>query len=240
MGRSVRHPRQSPNPVPQRLLVYTAMAMTVKRESLFGHEPLTCPKCGERIAGRQLRKWQCPSCHIPVTVADSYARLTGLLAVAIVITLGILTHRTNSDGTWLLCLILSVIPIRFVLSMIIPPWLKKGRYEFRFTFGEAIITSAIYIFLVLFVLGAGTILLLGSKNDVRELLEALSAPIVWINRNFLITPDKNFLDVCGVILGNSFFYGSFYFVCQRCVRCAYRKARPIRLSLSGKDPTDDD
>jgi hypothetical protein len=68
----------------------------------------------------------------------------------------------------------------------------------------------------------------------------LSIPLAWISPNFLITPSKNFFDLCGIILGNSAFFGPLMFACYQCVRWAFRRNRPIQLSLSNINPTVDD
>jgi hypothetical protein len=46
--------------------------------------------------------------------------------------------------------------------------------------------------------------------------------------------------MCGVILGNSFFYGLILFGCYKLVHQAFRRSRVTQLSLSGKNPTDED
>lgn len=214
--------------------------MLPDRKGRFRREPLICPKCGEHIAPGDLGKEQCSYCHAAVTLANSYIRWVVAFTVAFVIALGILTHQDDSGGTWLFGLFCSAIPIYLILSMMLPPWLKKGTYQFTFSLGQAFIIAVIDIFLVMFVLGTLVILILGSKADVRQHLEELSWPLVAISRNFLITPQKTFIDVCGILLGNSAFYGLVWFGCVSWVRWSSRRVRTIRLSLSGKNPTDED
>jgi hypothetical protein len=96
------------------------------------------------------------------------------------------------------------------------------------------------IFLVGFIGYTTLILLLGKKPDLWEHFAMLSWPLASISPNFLITPDKALSDVCGVILGNSFFFGLLLFACYQPVRWAFRRARVQQLSLSGTNPTDDD
>jgi hypothetical protein len=211
-----------------------------KLKSLFSYKPLICPKCDERITRRQLTKWQCPYCHTAVTLADSYSRWIWSFTIAFVIALGIATHRTDSGGTWLFWLFLSALPINFILNVMLPPWLKEGTFQFRFTFVAAFFLGTIDVFVVVFVIFTIAVLLLGTKSDVREHLALLSWPLDLISPNFLITPEKSFTDVCGVILGDGLLYGSWLFGCFRLVHWAWRKGRPTQLSLSGRNPTDED
>lgn len=214
--------------------------MMSKMKSAFGYKPLICPRCGEYITRRQLMTSKCPYCHAPVTVADSYSRWVGFFTIAFVIALGAATHRADSGGTWLFWLFLAAIPINLLLQVMLPPWLKEGTTQFRFTFMTAFFLGAIDIFVVVFVIFTVAILLLGTKADVREHLELLSWPLDLISRNFRITPEKRFTDVCGVILGEGLLYGSVFFACFRMVDWARRKGRPTQLLLSGRNPTEQD
>lgn len=203
-------------------------------------KPLTCPRCGEPIDRRRLNEWVCPSCQARIGIAHSYQRCVDLLTFAWIVLLGIVTHRSASDGTWLLGIILSAIPFWIAFIVLVPPWLKQGSNQPRVTIVSSFLGAAMTIFLVEFLGFTAVILLLGSKRDLQEHLDMLSWPLAWINPNFLITPDKALSDVCGVILGNSFFFGLLLFACYQAVRWAFRRARVQRLWLSGTNPTDDD
>jgi hypothetical protein len=204
-------------------------------------QPLTCPQCGERIDRRQLKEWVCPFCHADIGVARSYQRYVALLTFASTVLLGVATHKPTSDGTWLLAVILSSIPLWIVFFTVIPPWLSHGRNQPRITLISSILSVAVSVFVVEFlVFGAAHVLLGASQQELREHLEMLSLPLAWISSNFLITPDKSFLHVCGVILGNSFFLGPPVFACYQSVRWVFRRSRPTRLSISDNASTNDE
>jgi hypothetical protein len=87
---------------------------------------------------------------------------------------------------------------------------------------------------------AAHVLLGASQRELLEYLEMLSLPLAWISPNFLITPAKSLLDVCGVILGNSAFFGSLVFALYQLVRWAPRRNRSTQLSISASNSTGDD
>jgi hypothetical protein len=97
------------------------------------------------------------------------------------------------------------------------------------------------VFFVEFLLFVGAYVLLGAtQNELRDHLEMLSMPLAGISRNFLITPSKSLLDVCGVILGNSVFFGIVIYAFYQPVRWAFRRSRPTQLSIANTDVPDDD
>ncbi|MGA2966304.1 MAG: hypothetical protein ABSD64_08835 [Terriglobales bacterium] len=155
--------------------------------------------------------------------------------------LAIATYKSTSGGAWLLRVFLSAIPCWFIFMTVVPPWLKQGRNQPRITVVSAWLGAAMTVFLVEFLLlGAAHVLLGASRPELLEHLWMLSMPLAWINPNFLLTPAKSFPDVCGVILGNSVFFGSLMFACYQIVCWAFRRARPTRLSISDSDDTEDE
>jgi len=208
---------------------------------LTDFKPLTCPQCGEGIDRRRLREGACPSCHTDIGIAHSYRACVGLLALASIIRLGVTTYKPTSDGSWLLGVMISAVPLWVLFMALVPPWLKRGHNQPRITFVSSWLGAALTVFLVEFLgFGAAYLVLGASQRELRELLQMLSVPLAWISPNFLITPDKSFLDVCGIILGNSFFFGLPLFACYESVRWFFRKNRPVQLSITHTNPADDD
>jgi hypothetical protein len=183
----------------------------------------------------------CPSCKAEVGLASSYAWFTELLSFASVALLGVVTHTPTSDGGWLFAILLCVIPFWVLFMIVIPPWLKRGINQPTITFAGAWLGAAATWFLVEFlVFGAAHVLLGASRSENREYLEMLSEPLDRISLNFLLTPEKSFIDVCGVILGNSLFFGAVFFICYHSVRWVFRRSRPTQLSISSTKTTDDE
>lgn len=204
-------------------------------------KPLTCPRCNERIHRQQVKDWECPSCHSDFGLAPSYQRCVGSLTLASVSLLAVATHKSTSGGAWLLSVFSSAIPSWFIFMIVVPPWLKRGHNQPKFTIVVSWLSAALSVFVVEFLgFGAAHLLLGASRRELLEHLEMLSMPLAWISPNFLITPSKSFFDVCGVILGNSVFFGSLIFAAYQPVRLAFRRSRPTQLSLSNSNSTEDE
>lgn len=204
-------------------------------------EPLTCPRCKGRLERQQLKDWECPHCHVDLGIALSYRRLVALLTLLMVTLIAVVTHRPTSGGAWLFRVFASALPCWFLLMLYIPPRLKEGHIQPRVTFVSSWLGAALSVFFVEFLLFVGAYVLLGAtQNELRDHLEMLSMPLAGISRNFLITPSKSLLDVCGVILGNSVFFGIVIYAFYQPVRWAFRRSRPTQLSIANTDVPDDD
>jgi len=204
-------------------------------------EPLTCPQCKRRLLRTQLRDWECPFCHTDIGLAGSYQRCMGLLTLFSVLLLAVVTHKPASGGTWLFGVLLSALPAWVIFLTILPPWLKEGHNQPRLTIVSSWLGAAVTVFFVEFILFLAAYVLLGaSQVELVEHLQILSMPLAWVSPNFLITPAKSFLDVCGVILGNSIFFGSLLYAFYQPVRWAFRRTRPTQLSISSTNPIEED
>lgn len=202
---------------------------------------LICPRCTERISRQHLKDWECPHCHTDFGLARSYQRIVALLTLILTSLLAVITHGSSSGGAWLLLIFISAIPIWFILIIALPPWLKEGRNQPRITLVTTWLGAALSVFVVEFLLfGSAHVLLGASGSELTEHLEMLSMPLAWISTNFLITPRRSLFDVCGVILGNSIFFGSAIYVFYQPVRWAFHRARPTQLSLSNSNLGDED
>jgi hypothetical protein len=204
------------------------------------YKSLICPHCDKPIERRDLRSWVCPHCHADIGAANSYFRLAELLTFAWIVLVGIITHKSSSGGTWLLGSILSGALFWFVFIVLVSPWLSKGHTQPRITFAVMYLSAVTSMFVVEFLGFGAMILLLGNASDVRDHLEMLSMPLVWISGNFLITKDKDFSDVCGILLGNSFFLGLLGFACYQPIRWVFRRNRLTQLSITDRPSIDDD
>lgn len=204
-------------------------------------EPLTCPRCNRRIYLQQSHGWQCPFCQTDLAIADSYRRFVALLTLASVGLLAATTHKADSGGTWILALVASAIPIGLIFLGVIPFWLKEGHSEPKLTLVSSWLVAAMTVFLIEFVGVLSAFVVLGaSRREISEHLEMLSYPLAWITPNFLLTRTDSFLDLCGVILGNSVFFGLVLWACYQPVRSAFRRNRPTRLSISGTNDITED
>jgi hypothetical protein len=208
---------------------------------VLAFKPLKCPQCNECIHRLQLMKGECPFCHTDIGAARSYQRCIGLLTLVTIALLAVATHESTSGGAWLLGIFLSAIPCWIMFLNIVPPWLKRGHAQPRITLVSSWLGVALTVFLVEFMgFGALYVFFGSSRRELLEHLAMLSMPLAWISPNFLITPSRTFFDLCGIILGNSAFFGPLMYACYLTVRWAFRRSRPTQLSLSNSDPTTDD
>ncbi len=205
--------------------------------------PLTCPQCGKRIwrgsLSRSLNKRECPFCRTHLRIAGSYELFIGTIGIISAALIGIATHTQASDGAWLLGVIAATAVIYVAALALIPPWLQLGSYQAKLTVVSSFLGATMVMFFVNLTGFGGFILLAGSKQDLRRHLAMLSAPLTWASPNFLVTPESSYSQMCGVLLGNSFFYGLTFFACYKFVHRAFRRARLTQLSLSGKNPTEE-
>ena len=95
--------------------------------------------------------------------------------------------------------------ITVVLWAILPPSYERGYAQPRITFVTTFLSVFVSVFAIEFVFFLFAYIVLGGKpSEVQEHLEMLSEPMRWFSQQFLITPEKSFVDACGVMLGNSF------------------------------------
>jgi hypothetical protein len=200
-----------------------------------------CPKCGKDLCLRSACESVCVSCNQPVRISWSYRRQVSLIALAIVVLIAFATYHQTSAGPWIIGLVLLWLLITFVLSIVVPPTYEPGYLQPQLTFVAAFIGMFLTVFLVEFVGFLTLYIVLGAKPaDIQEELEMLSEPLRWFGPQFLITPHKGFLDVCGIILGNSFFIGIPVFLCTRLVQLRLRRGRVLQMGIASPlDETDD-
>jgi uncharacterized membrane protein required for colicin V production len=150
---------------------------------------------------------------------------------------GAVTHQTGSSGGWLLGVILTTLVFWFFFLAGIPPWLQKGRSPSQALFLGLWVSAAIGALVFQFVgFSIVRILLGGSQEEWRQHIDFLSFPLALMDRNFQLTPAHSFFDLCGVLVGNAFFYALSVYLCYHPVRSAFRRNLPTRLSISELDP----
>ncbi len=207
-------------------------------------KPLICPQCGESICAanlnRSLNKWECPRCGAHVRFAKSYELFMILLTILFALFVGTATYGHDSGGTWLLGVLVSSIAVQFLFPLYIRPWLQLGSYQPKGTIVGSALWISTYLFLLELLAVVGFSLHVVSREAYQDNLETLSLPLALLNRNFLLNPDKRFSDICGVLLGNSVIYGLVVFACYKVVHRAFLKSKVTQLSLSPKNPTDED
>ena len=157
------------------------------------------------------------------------------MALLAVILIGSATYSHASTGLWIIGLVLFWAWIAFVLSLMIPATYERGNPQAQFTWVASFLTIFATWFTVEFVgLLAAHVLLGATSREVQELLEFLSVPLGWFSSQFVITPQVRFLDVCGIVLGNSFFIAMPVFVCAKTTQYVMNRNRVVQLGIDHK------
>lgn len=164
-----------------------------------------CPNCGTRVVLGGPPALLCMECNQPVRISSSYRRRISLMALLVVVVIGFATYGRASGGVWVVGLVLFWPLAAFVLSAIVQPIYERGYAQPHVTFVSIFLAVFASIFTVEFVILLFLHTILGAKPwETREQLFMLSEPMVFFSQQFLITPETNFVDACGLMLGNSF------------------------------------
>lgn len=80
-----------------------------------------------------------------------------------------------------------------------------------------------------------------SRSEVSEFLITFSWPLDWITSDFVLDSNKTFLDACGTVVANSFFYAVATFAAWRFVRAILKRNRVIAMNLEpSSNPGEDE
>lgn len=163
------------------------------------------------------------------------------MALLVVAVTGFATFGRASGGVWVVGLVLFWPLAAFVLSAIVPPIYERGYTQPHVTFVSILLAVFASVFTVEFVIMLFLHTILGAKPwETSEQLGMLSAPLAFFSRQFLITPETNFVDACGVMLGNSFLIAIPVFVCAKVVPSMLRRNRTTQIGISSSGDQDDD
>ena len=89
--------------------------------------------------------------------------------------------------------------------------------------------------------GWAAVIVGASRQEWYEHLDFLSVPLGWVNRNFVIRPERSLLTVCGIILCNSYFYALMLLPIYKIVHAALYRGRVTQLGISQSiSPNEDD
>jgi hypothetical protein len=163
------------------------------------------------------------------------------MAFLIVVLIGLATYKHGSAGPWIIGLILFWAYLTFVLSVIVPARYERGYYQPQVTLVSSLLTIFMALFLVEFLGFLTAYVVLGAKpGEIQEQLDFLSVPLGWFSSQFVITPNKNFIDVVGIMLGNSFLIAIPVFLCVKGVQAVMRQSRVTQMGISQSiDDTDE-
>lgn len=208
----------------------------------FQPERQNCPICGIRIVrlgGGHGVPPRCPHCYSEVHIPISYGRWIWLLIVVALAAAGAATYDEAHAGTWLLLLILCSIPVRVVLGILIPPYYAVGKYKRGIPFLFWYVSYAVTMPVVVTAWGWLHVLVGASKSEISDAMVAMSLPLGWIDSALIMNTDRSFLDICGIVVGNSFFYAVATFALWRGARAMIHRNRVTVINITG-DKTDDE
>jgi hypothetical protein len=185
-------------------------------------------------------RFHCPFCQSRIGLSPNYQRWTLLLVVLLTTVIGWGFRSPSSSGAWLLFMMLTALFLRATMLGVFAPPLSVAPKGEGIPFALCYLTLGLVIFVEQFVLFGWGIVAMGSQQDLYDHFQMLSAPLMWINPNFLITPDRTFLDVCGILLANSYFAAFFLWLCGNGVRAVFRRNRVTRMSITDAPSDSDD
>ncbi len=214
-------------------------------------ERTSCTKCNERIEIIRLNIFAifaCPVCGILLKVSALYRISSLLMTVATSLLLASLFGvRAYAAIAWFPLLILCFAFVPHLAKLSFPPrlraaqtvqrrepWKRSLKLLLVFWFGQT-------LFLVVYglVLGWASYLLGGSRRDIREVCEFFSAPLIWANSSFQISPSTTLTALLGILFANSFFYAVIFTLVTRIVQSRIR--RPVtQLGISSHIVEEDD
>jgi hypothetical protein len=170
-----------------------------------------------------------------------YRRQVAYMALAIDALIALATYHQMSSGPWIIGLVLFWLLIAFVLQIIIPATYEVGYPQPQITFVSAFVGMFLTLFLVEFLAILTLYVVLGAKPaEIQEHLWIISEPLAFFGQQFVITAEKSFLDVCGILLGNSFLLGIPFFVSGKVVQFFLRRSRVLQIGIDGSvDKTED-
>lgn len=200
-----------------------------------------CPRCGENLVLRSLREQTCISCDQPVRISWSSRRYAAYLASVVVLLAVIATYSRMSGGPWIVGIVVLWPLVLFGMYMVVTPTYEPGYPQPQVTLVTTFLAVFSSLFGVEFLGFLSLYVVLGGRpTEIRELLAMLSEPLMWMSPQFLITPDRGFLDAFGIMLGNSFLISLPVFLCVKIVQAVFRRNRVTQIALTGSVDKDDD
>jgi hypothetical protein len=203
----------------------------------FRRQHPICPVCN--MPARIFRGC-CSYCEAEIYVPLLYFRWIWLLVVAALVVVGAITYNQVHPGAWLLGLVFLSIPLRIIFGLLVPPWFETHKLKSGIPFILWYVSFSIFLFIYWQVLGWTNILLGASRSEFNDTMGFFSMPLCWVNPRFFITPERSFLDVCGILAGNSFFFAVLAFVAYRAVHARLLANGITRMNLTTEVSKDEE
>lgn len=198
----------------------------------FRRELPICPACRSQL---WFHFGRCAYCQTPLHVPPSYFRWIWCPTLVTVGVIGVSTYNSDHAGMWLLVLIFLTLPLRIICGLLVPATFKIGTGKQKIPFIFWYIGLCVFTIAYWSCWGWLHVLLGASKGEFQENLDIFSLPLGMIGGQFVITPDKTFADVCGILCGNAFFYTLVWFLLYRFGHSLIQRNRVTRLDLSAPD-----
>lgn len=216
---------------------------------------MTCPQCHRplRIQRRGVSptvslllvsafniRFHCPFCETRIGLSPSYQRWTLLVVVLSTTAIAWQLRTPSSSGAWLLGMLAVALLLRAAVLGVFPAPLSVAPQSDGIPFAGCYLALALIILIEQFILFGWAIVVMGSRQDLYDHFQILSYPLAWINPNFLITPQRSFLDVCGILMANSYFGAFAFWLCGNGVRAVFRRNRVTRMTITDAPEDSDD
>jgi hypothetical protein len=183
---------------------------------------------------------QCIYCGTEIYIPVAYYRWLWVLTIAIVAVLGIGTYNPAPSGTWFLILLLLLVLARLLLGILIPPWVERGIPKEHVSFSLLYIAFSTVLLMECILLGVAHFVLGGSENEVREMLQAATAPLGLVHPAFWLTSARNFADWSGIFLANSLVDTVVLYSLYVAVHRVLERGKYIQIEINGTESDSED
>ena len=213
-----------------------------------------CPHCHERIRIEDVRistPFLCPRCGTLLRVSPLYRILTLLACLATSLFLPYaIGLKAYAALAWIPLFLIALLLTNFAKFTFAPRLQthtdrdlsarKRERWRRDLVlFISFWVGLTFYLMAYGFGVGWAAYLLGGSQRDIRETTDMWSAPLGWISPAFVVSPDRSFVAVFGIVFANSFFYAAILTATVRLVQIRLRQ-RITQIDIFGSGSQDDE
>jgi hypothetical protein len=211
---------------------------------------IRCPGCGGEILllpGKVFR-YGCPHCQGIVILSRRHLLVSYVVGFILSLIIAKALQLTvMAAPLWIPIFVLSFIVVAQIAALVISPY-EVYKYDAPL---PGVITRNLGVFLAIWLAIVVTIMtygyvlgwvayLNGSHRDVIESMEMWSMPLGLINPAFTIRPEKDLVEVIGIVTANSYFWALGLMLIFKFVHSRMRRNRVTELAISGSSVGEED
>jgi hypothetical protein len=211
---------------------------------------LRCPGCGQEIPPLPSNgfRYDCPRCQGVIALSRRY--LLGSYVLGFVLSLAIaklLRLTAAAAPLWVLIFTVSFIVATQLTALVISPY-EVSKYAAP---PPGPIARNIKLFLGIWFAIVALVLLegyvfgwlayiIGSRQEVIESIDLWSVPLGFVNPAFVVRPEKDLVEVIGIVSANGYFWAMGLTLVFKFVHSRMRNSRVTELAISGSSVEEED